>query len=478
LKLGDLFNLISVTSDLNRRAVDRQDYSQFFPTLLFGPTIWDNQISLPLPGAPYEYQSQSAFLNTQNNFVQEVRLQTAPAVSPVSGTIGVFYTVARQSDTQTIYDPTLNQLTENYFGASATDFFGAPFLGPNQSYISKDTGRDKQTAIFGDIGYEVIHGLKVDAGFRYQWSSFDYQGFQAGPWAGTSGLAEAGSESAHPFNPRFYVSYQLDDHQMIYASASKGFRIGGANKPIPVTSAACAENLSELGYGQAPPAYNPDSLWNYEIGSKNGAFNGRLQVNSSLFYIRWSNIQQSVTLPACGFNFVANTGSAISEGGDIQVDMLITRNLSLSLSAAYTDGYYSKTVKAGTGATLVTEGDGLPVSPWSVEATGNYKFNAFGWPSYLRFTYSFSSHLNRLTPTLNPADVGSDSADINPDAIRFASLRLGAQFLPGFEASLYCDNLFDSAPLLAQTNDIAGTKLLYGTTLQPRTIGGRITYSF
>ena len=52
LKLGDLFNLISVTSDLNRRAIDRQDYSQFFPTLLFGPTIWDNQIFLPSAGSP------------------------------------------------------------------------------------------------------------------------------------------------------------------------------------------------------------------------------------------------------------------------------------------------------------------------------------------------------------------------------------------------------------------------------------------
>jgi outer membrane receptor protein involved in Fe transport len=477
IKLGNLFNLISVTSDLNRSDTAKSDYSQFFPTLLFGPAVWDNQSYLPLSTAPYEYQAQSTFLDKQNNFVQEIRLQTTPDTGPFSGTLGLFYSLARQSDIQTAYDPTLNQLTETYFGASAPDIFGVPFVAPNVSYISEDYGRDKQTAIFGDAGYEILRGLKVDAGFRYQWSSFAYHGFQAGPWTGSTGISTAGDEQAHPFTPRFYVSYQLDDKNLVYASASKGFRIGGANKPIPTASEACTENLDEIGYGRAPPAYSPDSLWNYEIGSKNGALNGRLQVNSSLFYIKWSNIQQSITLPACGFNFVGNLGSARSMGADIQADMLITRHLSLSLSAAYTDAYYTNTVTAG-GTNLVSAGDALPVSPWSVSAVVNYEFMALGWPSFARFTYSFDSHLNRLTPALNPNDEGYDAASINPDATRYATLRLGAEFLPRLEASIYVDNLFDSAPLLTQSDDTAGSKLLYGTTLTPRTIGGRVTYRF
>ena len=181
IKLGNLFNLISVTSDLNRRDVAKSDYSQFFPTLLFGPAVWDNQSYLSLPTAPYEYEAQSTFLDTQNNFVQEVRLQTTPDTGPFSGTLGVFYSLARQSDTQTAYDPTLNQLTETYFGASAPEAFGLPLLAQDTSYLSEDRGRDKQTAIFSDVGYEILHGLKVDAGFRYQWASYQYQGFQAGP---------------------------------------------------------------------------------------------------------------------------------------------------------------------------------------------------------------------------------------------------------------------------------------------------------
>ena len=158
--------------------------------------------------------------------------------------------------------------------------------------------------------------------------------------------------------------------------------------------------------------------------------------------------------------------------------MLLTRNLSLNVSAAYTDSYYSSTVSAGTGTTLVTGGDALPGSPWSVSAAANYTFTAFSWPSFLRFTYSFDSHLTRLTPALNPNDEGYDSNSINPDAVRFATLRLGAELRPGLEASIYCDNLFDSSPLISQSDDIAGSRFLYGTTLAPRVIGGRVTYRF
>ena len=247
LKLGDLFNLISVTSDLNRRALARSDYSQFFPTLLFGPTIWNNQSDLPLPAAPYEYESQSTFLNTQNNIVEEVRLQTTPNTAPFSGTLGAFFSRARQSDTQSVYDPTLSQLTQSYFGASVPAIFGAPFLSPNQSYISQDYGRDKQTAIFGDLGYEALQGLKFDVGFRYQWASYDYEGFQAGPWAGTTGLPASGSEKAHPFDPRLMITTSFT------RARPRDFGSGEPTSPSPSPRLRAPTISMRLDMARLPP---------------------------------------------------------------------------------------------------------------------------------------------------------------------------------------------------------------------------------
>src|SRR5713226_5810785 len=72
-------------------------------------------------------------------------------------------------------------------------------------------------------------------------------------------------------------------------------------------------------WGLPPGQYSSDSLWSYEIGSKTTFLDHRLQINASLFYIDWSNIQQNVYLPVCGEQFVANLGKAKSEGGDIEV---------------------------------------------------------------------------------------------------------------------------------------------------------------
>ena len=116
--------------------------------------------------------------------------------------------------------------------------------------------------------------------------------------------------------PKAVLSWQPDHDNKIYVSASKGFRPGGPNVGV---GGICQSNLTSLGLSQVPGQYSSDSLWSYEIGSKNAFFDHTLQINSSLFYIDWNNIQQNVYLPTCGEQFTANLGKAKSEGGDIEV---------------------------------------------------------------------------------------------------------------------------------------------------------------
>ncbi len=68
-----------------------------------------------------------------------------------------------------------------------------------------------------------------------------------------------------------------------------------------------------------PGQYCSDSLWSYELGSKNSFFDHTLAINASIFYIDWTNIQQNVYLPTCGEQFTANLGKAKSEGGDLEI---------------------------------------------------------------------------------------------------------------------------------------------------------------
>jgi iron complex outermembrane recepter protein len=474
-KLGTAFTLTSVTSDLTRKDTPDQDYSTVMPPILFGPRIFDNQSVVPLPSGYYKLQS--LYLVKQNNYTQEVRLQTADLNSPFAGTIGVFFSSNRQSDLQTLEDPLLPQLTQTYFHATVAQVFHAPMLSPTESYLSHDSGNDKQKSVFGEASYQLPFGLKATAGIRYAATTFDYTGFQQGPWAGSAlGIGANGSQSEHPVTPKFALSYKLNDANLFYASASKGFRVGGANKPIPVTTNACRANLAALGLSSAPASYNSDNVWSYEVGAKNGGLNGRLQVNSSLYYIRWSDIQQSVSVPSCAFSFVSNLGSAISKGGDVDAQFRVTSGLTLGVSAAYTDAYYSKSFTAGK-SSVVRAGDALPSTPWTVSTTGEYRFNIVAHDSFVRLTYTFDSHLTRRLPTEDAANQSYNRYVISSEPVRYTTARVGTNFA-SCELSLYADNLFNEAPLLDRRSGATGVTLFNDTTLTPRTIGVRATFRY
>src|SRR3546814_8804432 len=54
------------------------------------------------------------------------------------------------------------------------------------------------------------------------------------------------------------VSFQADPNNLIYATWAKGFRVGGANPPVPVD--ACHVSLDQFGLTGAPTGYDSDKV--------------------------------------------------------------------------------------------------------------------------------------------------------------------------------------------------------------------------
>jgi iron complex outermembrane receptor protein len=54
-----------------------------------------------------------------------------------------------------------------------------------------------------------------------------------GAWETTSRTTRAASNGASGTDPKFDLSYNLDKDVLLYATAAKGFRLGGVNQPIP-----------------------------------------------------------------------------------------------------------------------------------------------------------------------------------------------------------------------------------------------------
>jgi outer membrane receptor protein involved in Fe transport len=300
---------------------------------------------------------------------------------------------------------------------------------------------------------------------------------------------DAGKQKDTPVTPKVGISYQADPDNMLYASAAKGFRVGGYNPAVGVpcgtTSNASPRPgtpLGNLGLTDRPAFFEPDSVWSYEVGSKNRLFDRRLQVDASAFHIDWSNIQQTVGLAQCGFTFVENLGSATSRGFDVALQAFVTDHLTLGASVGYTKAEFEETVYGGPsrGAgvmPIVTEGDDIPLNPWTIYLNGQYSYDLGGRGGYTRFDFQHLSRQEAVVPGTNPANGGTDPAIPGRPSSTTLSVRTGVEF-DAFDISLFVNNVFNTHPQVtrARTPGPAGPNSLFtGTTLRPRTFGITLT---
>ncbi|MFK9866856.1 hypothetical protein ACJENL_27385, partial [Escherichia coli] len=77
--------------------------------------------------------------------------------------------------------------------------------------------------------------------------------------------------TARRANPKAELQYQINREDMTYALVAKGFRPGGLVPSVP--QSACGSYIAEINPNLTANdlrRYNPDSLWNYEVGAKTG----------------------------------------------------------------------------------------------------------------------------------------------------------------------------------------------------------------
>jgi outer membrane receptor protein involved in Fe transport len=144
------------------------------------------------------------------------------------------------------------------------------------------------------------------------------------------------------------LSYVFPHGTLVYAAAAKGYRPGSGNLPVPVSGPiqclAGPGNLQSLGLNSAPNAFNPDTLWSYELGEKYMSQDRRLSLDSSFYYEKWQDIQQQVTLN-CGFLFTANAGSAGIYGTEMELSAVLLPGLTFVQNVGYTHATLADTVR-------------------------------------------------------------------------------------------------------------------------------------
>jgi outer membrane receptor protein involved in Fe transport len=122
---------------------------------------------------------------------------------------------------------------------------------------------------------------------------------------------------------------------MAYFTFSQGFRPGGFNRAV----SNVAKDASGKPQFTRPNGYAPDSLNNYEIGTKSEFFNHRLQLNLSAYYMEWKNVQFGFYNPTELGNttFGTNGPDYHIKGLETQFVGKVTDDITLQGSGSYND---------------------------------------------------------------------------------------------------------------------------------------------
>ncbi len=344
--------------------------------------------------------SLSSAVQLQNKIDQqsvELRM-TSKDYDPKSGSaltwIGGMYL---QDATTSVYD------NEPVFGVNAA--FAAAGIDPadpaqftggfagdfanDSSYFSVRHYHDKQASVFGELTYHVSPQLALTAGARYLYATQKFTRealplFYDGKTPATPGYAGQPSIDAKwtATTPSLKLNWEPVKDLSIYANASKGLRLGGANRPVPDTPIVEA-NLKKLDLPPGVPAtFAPDSLWSYELGSKMDLMDHRMTLNVAAFLLKWKNIQQDINLSDAFFDYETNVGKATSYGFEAELKARVTQALTLSGSVGYThatfDADSSAFGKADDGKPNIRKGDmieGVPKASASLGADYHWAVN-------------------------------------------------------------------------------------------------------
>jgi outer membrane receptor protein involved in Fe transport len=406
------------------------------------------------PEFPTSYSDAIPSLLSQHQIQEsaEMRIASSAPSAPFNWLGGVFYSRLSESS------------TKNTFAITAPS---------NPGILVDQDDVTREVSIFGNGRWSFTSQWSAGAGMRIGWT-------RTNGWSRNGGFANAGAapftqssdRETLPPTPRLDLSYQPDSLTLLYAAVARGFRSGGINSNRPI----------ECDGSTDPLAYAPDSVWSFELGAKSRVLGNHLQLDASVFDIRWPGVQVYVS-DACGHGLTTNAGEARSIGFDLDMDAMVTEQLRVTLSLGMLDARYVRTVKAANGDLIVDKGTvvgGVPSvpAPWEGTLSARYDWPlALEFKGYVRMEEIVHSHNPGPFSELNPQNVNYDPSLRADPATYVLNLQLGMT-RGHSDVRLFVDNALNSQPELQRDVDAPASPLVYAYTFKPRTVGARGNWHF
>jgi iron complex outermembrane receptor protein len=269
------------------------------------------------------------------------------------------------------------------------------------------------------------------------------------------------AEDWFEWSGRAALSYELDENQLVYASASRGFKGGEFNGGA----------LSQV---ESVVITDPEFVDSYEIGYKGTLFDSRMQLNISGFYMDIKDQQLQINNPTPGgvIPLLANAGKAESKGVEVEVRLQPNEVWFFSLGGAYLDADYEEFFDPGAG--IDRSGNELGEAPeWTFKGLARFEQPIANGLFSIQADWSWNDD-RFFTAENDPA--------LTEDAYALVNLR-GAYRFQAFndksiELVLFVRNVFDEDYLVGgfDAQSIADNNIFIPG--DPRTFGGQVIFEF
>lgn len=488
-KLGGGMALTSITSYTDRNVLVVRDAGALTSSITGGSV-----------GLPENIYTLDAPLNDSTKakvFTEELRLAGSSGASNKFDWVGGVF-----------FDHTKRHYAQNLPVTGFTAASGIPTAGvynPTDSLFWSDLNYNfHQYALFGEANYRVNPALELSGGLRfYNYKEDRDQIFDGifGQDANGNPQIQPGSAKANGVAPRVMANWKITDDNRLYGQIAKGFRLGGINDPLNVNLCTPADRATFGGHD----SWDDETLWNYEIGSKNRVMGGKGSVNVAAFYADIKNLQATVTAGSCSSRLVFNVPKAHSAGAEIELDMNPNPIFDFALSASHTDSKLDSTVTstdtAGNVAIIsgIRDGARMPTVPenqasaaatfhwtasnnWAGYVTGVYQYigdrytqvgddSLFCVPSGATTCPNATLDINSFGHSIGgPFTQNTFTFDPKLPAYNVVNLRFGV--LRGrWDTALYVNNVTDETAYLSLDRERGFRARVAFLTNQPRTFG-------
>ncbi|WP_379554248.1 TonB-dependent receptor [Qipengyuania sp. DGS5-3] len=295
--------------------------------------------------------------DTQSTYVAEIRLDS-PQDRRFRWRAGGYYFRNNQRDESLIdaFTPERQAAVTASGDAALAQIAGAlgipPFLlfnfggGFDIGPVDPTTTEIENFSVFGSATYDLTDTLTFSTELRWAEETQRQRVFDFNTGALTT-LADGSPFDVEAkfdaITPRFIVDWEATPDNLVYASAARGTKPGGFNG---------AQGF-EFGFG----TFEEESVWQFELGSKNVFADGQWVFNVAGFYSALQDYQLTENLAALGAT--GTTGSVTANLGDvdvygIEIDTVFQPRslpgLTLGGSYAWTDTEFTSGSEATQGA--------------------------------------------------------------------------------------------------------------------------------